>query len=230
MDAPEPAPGPAPPTSTPGPLLVTAGFLALVAAAGMVALTLARPKASPPHGEGPAGGEVVGAETPGPLPDLGEVPDFSLEERSGATVSRESLKGRIWVADFIFTTCAGICPNMSRNMASVQNVLRKDGDAVCVSITVDPDKDTPERLREYARRYGASDEAWYFLRGPIGEVHSLGFHGFKMLDEKDPFLHSMRFALVDRTGRIRGYYRGTEEEGVKLILEDYRRLRDERTH
>ena len=158
------------------------------------------------------------------LPDYGPVPAFALEERSGATVALRDLLGKVWVADFVFTNCAGVCPAMSHCMQQVHEAMKSDPDSRCVTITTDPARDTPEVLRAYADRYAASPDRWLFLRGPQPDVLALQYQGFKMGSPTDPFLHSERLVLVDRKGRIRGWYQGTEEAGVQVLLKDYRRL------
>jgi len=206
----EPEAPPPPPPSSGGPVAASAALLLLGAGAILVAARGAREEPAPPP------------------PVLGEVPPFSLVERHGATVTRDSLRGRVWIADFVFTSCAGVCPEMSLRMAAVQAAVAEDPGTVCVTVTVDPERDTPEVLRAYADLYGASADRWLYLRGTQEEAHRLQFDGFKMGDGKDPLLHSQRFVLVDREGRIRGWYPGTEEEGVRALLRDWRGLRDER--
>jgi protein SCO1/2 len=215
---PAPAP-PATPPARPRPEVVALAIAAL----GLGALLAGRAALVGAGTEAPSGEEGDA----GPLPVLGEVPAFAFVERSGRPVGREDLLGRIWVADFIFTNCAGVCPRMSMRMAGVHEAIRGDGDAVCVSFTVDPERDTLEVLRDYAPRFSASADGWYFLRGPLAEVHALSYRGFRLGDEKDPLVHSERFVLVDRRGRIRGYYHGVDEEAVARLLRDYRRLRAE---
>jgi len=209
-------------------LLVLAGAAVLAARASLPG---ARTQpAVPPCCEEPDGAAPSPApgEPGGPLPVLGDVPDFSFTERSGRTVSRKDLVGRIWVADFIFTSCAGTCPVMTSRMAGVHQALREEPGALCVSFSVDPERDTLDALRAYANRYSASADGWWFLRGPQKEVHRLEYEGFKMGDPEDPMIHSERFVLVDRAGRIRGWYRGTEAEEVARLLADAARLRGER--
>jgi protein SCO1/2 len=151
------------------------------------------------------------------LPDYSAVPDFTLTERSNRAVTRGDLMGKVWIADFIFTHCAGICPTMSTNMAKLQAGLPKD--IRLVSFSVDPYNDTPEVLREYATRYNADPDRWLFLTGEPEAVQKLSIGGFKLaLDpsggtETEPITHSSRFVLVDREGHIRGYY-GTEDAGA----------------
>jgi protein SCO1 len=154
-------------------------------------------------------------------PDYGAVPDFSLTERSNRKVSRKDLAGKVWIADFIFTHCAGICPAMSANMRKLQD--RLPAEIHLVSFSVDPYNDTPAALTEYANRYGADANRWLFLTGDAEAMQKLSVSGFKLaLDttsgtEAEPITHSSRYALVDKEGRIRGYF-GTEEP------EDFERL------
>jgi cytochrome oxidase Cu insertion factor (SCO1/SenC/PrrC family) len=96
------------------------------------------------------------------IPVLGRIPDFSLTDRSGNTVRLGDLLGKVWIADFVFTHCAGPCPVMSHQMAELQKRIGDARDIRLVTITVDPDRDTPEVLRDYANLYGASDTGWLF--------------------------------------------------------------------
>ena len=150
---------------------------------------------------------------PSDLAVLAELPDFSLTERSGKKVTLADLRGRVWVTDFIFTSCAGPCPVMSRRMGRLQSELQRDrmDQVLCVSITVDPEHDTPQVLREYADSKGADPKQWLFLTGEKKAVRSLIIDGFKLTapktpEEEESLLHSTRLALVDRRGRVRGYY------------------------
>lgn len=161
-------------------------------------------------------------QSPEPLPYIAEVPAFTLTDRTGKQVTLETLKGRIWVADFIFTHCAGPCPVMSVRMAELQKLLKQErmDDVVCVSFTVDPERDTPQRLAEYAESLGAEVGRWLFLTGEKKAIRELAIKGFMIAVEDpeqgdDQIIHSTRFVLVDRKGRIRGYYTAlTEEEEI----------------
>ena len=146
------------------------------------------------------------------------VPDFTLTERSGKTVSRDDLKGKVWVASFVFTRCSGPCPQVTATMARLQKELdlRNADDMRLVTFTVDPDKDTPNELKQYAARYQADPERWLFLTGmPEADLHRLLHDGFKVTAQRaanpkpgDEFDHSSRLAVVDRQGNIRGYFDG----------------------
>jgi len=169
---------------------------------------------------------------PEPLPVLGTLPDFSLTERSGQAFGLNDLRGKIWVADFIFTNCAGTCPVMTTAMTEIQlmALAEKLDDAKLVSITVDPERDTPEVLQRFANGYGALAGRWYFLTGDGAAIQQLANKGFLLSaatsggPAEEPIIHSDRFVLVDRQGRIRGYYHGTEEEGVAQLLKDLKKL------
>lgn len=154
----------------------------------------------------------IGAQSDGELPVIAQLPDFELTERSGKTVTLNSLKGRIWIADFIFTTCGGPCPIMTRRLADLMETIekRKTPGVTAVSFTVDPETDTPEVLREYATMKLADDRDWLFLTGSQEAIHNLSVKGFMLTAQpgegSHQVDHSPRFVLVDQKGRIRAYY------------------------
>ena len=162
------------------------------------------------------------------LPVFSTVPDFTLTERSAREVQRDALAGKVWVADFIFTNCAGTCPLMTAKMRKLQDTL--PAEVQLVSFSVDPASDTPEVLREYAQRYGADPQRWLFLTGNRDALYKLSIEGFKLAvdatagTELEPITHSTRFALVDRQGRIRGYYGMDDEEAMKKLACDVNAL------
>ncbi|MGH7453247.1 MAG: SCO family protein, partial [bacterium] len=171
------------------------------------------------------------------LPVLSTVPDFTLTERSGQPFGLNELRGYIWVADFIFTNCAGTCPIMTTAMTEIQKtaLAEKLDDVKLVSITVDPERDTPEVLQRFANGYGALQGRWYFLTGEGAAIQQLANKGFLLSaatsggSAEEPIIHSNRFVLVDRQGRIRGYYDGTEQESVVQLLKDLKKLYREAT-
>ncbi len=163
----------------------------------------------------------------GPLRVFGTVPPFSLTERSGRTVTNHDLAGKIWVADFIFTTCPGPCPIISANMARLQSRLAGDDRVQLVSFTVDPRDDTPAVLSTYANGLGADPQRWWFLTGPEKPLYDLiqnGFyqavqdnHGKQLEPGQYVVTHSTYMVLVDPRGAMRGFYQGLEaDEQAKL--------------
>jgi protein SCO1/2 len=163
------------------------------------------------------------------LPVLSEVPEFVLVERSGTDVRLSDLLGRVWVADFIFTHCAGPCPLLSAQMQALQAPLREMPDARLVSFSVDPERDTPGVLSEYADRYLADKDRWLFLTGEKARVYSVILEGFQLgvggvEAGTDQIMHSLRFALVDKKGRVRAYYDGTDPGLPRKLLPELRML------
>jgi protein SCO1 len=158
------------------------------------------------------------------LPTYTNVPDFSLKDQTGAQFDSEAhLKGHVWIADFFFTNCPGPCPRMSSQMHQVENALAGT-DARMVSITVDPKRDTPAALTAYAKYYGAKPGVWYFLTGATSVLEHLDRDVFELGDVDGSLQHSTRFVLVDRKGRVRGYYLTSEPDAIKNVIRDAKSL------
>lgn len=153
------------------------------------------------------------------------IPEFSFYAQDSSEIGSQQMKGKLTVVDFFFTSCPSICPVMSAEMERVQDAFRNEDNVQIFSISLDPDFDTPEVLAEYAAFHGADPNKWVFLNGPREQTYTLARCGFVLpaLDggkNPDDFVHSDKFVLVDEEGRIRGYYSGTNREGVdQLILE-----------
>ena len=172
---------------------------------------------------------------PAAPPVLGRVPEFSLTNRDGSAVRREDLAGAPWIANFVFTRCNGSCPLMSLRMQRLDRELPPDIGVRLVSITVDPDYDTPRILQAYADSFSAPGR-WLFLTGGKEEVYGLIQRGFKLaLDPSpppgtasadEPIIHSTRFVLVDGRGQIRGYYGAFDEEAMEKLAQDLRAISD----
>src|SRR5213595_1662922 len=151
----------------------------------------------------------------------GTVPSFQFTNQNGQPFGSAQLAGKIWIADFIYTTCPGPCPMISSRMSELQNPLEKT-DVHLVSFSVDPEKDTPEVLRGYAEKLHADRERWDFLTGAKSAIYDLSHKGFKLAvsdgsDEAGIPVHSTRLVLVDRHGEIRGYYEATEADAVTKL-------------
>lgn len=156
-----------------------------------------------------------------PLPVYGQVADFTLTNQNGRVVSLDDLRGRVWVADIIFTRCAGPCLKMSRQMRDLQNALPPASNAKLISLTTDPDYDTPTVLKKYAKRFDANPERWWFLTSTKTQIAKLATDSLKLTAiEKKPeqretpvdlFIHSTIMVLVDQQARLRGIYETTGE-------------------
>ena len=161
------------------------------------------------------------------LPSYGDVPAFTLTAQDGKEFSSQVLKGNVWVAEFMFTTCTGPCPRMNSQMRQVQNSTRDLSNVRLVSFTVDPGHDTPPVLSDYARHFQAEAGRWYFLTGATQTLNHLDRDVFKLGEVDGSLQHSTRFVLVDRQARIRGYYLSSESGAVPRLIADVKALAKE---
>jgi cytochrome oxidase Cu insertion factor (SCO1/SenC/PrrC family) len=204
------------------------------------------------------------------LPRLWEVPDFALVERSGQSVTRADLLGKVWIASVIFTRCVEECPLVSGHMARLQDVLTAEPDVRLVSITVDPAYDTPEVLTRYAQSFAAQPQRWFFLTGDKATIYRLVREGFRLglMDPQESvkssaapeaagvrhalwqlltpasalahhgthpqdeaqraITHSARLVLVDRQSQVRHLYDSADEDALRRLPADVRRVLQER--
>lgn len=162
------------------------------------------------------------------IKQYGTVPEFTLTERDGRVVGLEQLRGKIWIADFIYTTCADTCPLQTAMMAKLQDEYAAKPDIELVSFTVDPERDTPQALTLYADKYHADAKRWYFLTGQRDRILRLVQESFHLAvaaipDDTEPtgaIPHSPRFVLIDKEARIRGYYDSRELEAFVRLKND----------
>jgi protein SCO1 len=159
-----------------------------------------------------------------PIQSLGHVPSFQLTNQNGQPFGSAQLAGKIWIADFIFTSCPGPCPMVSSRMSELQRPLQKS-DVHLVSFSVDPEKDSPEVLHGYAEKLNARPGRWDFLTGSKSAIYDLSKNGFNLAvsdgsEETGVPVHSTRFVLVDRHGAIRGYYDALAPDAVTKLLAD----------
>ncbi len=165
---------------------------------------------------------------PAALPVMGVVPAFSLTSHAGLPLTRDDLRGTPWIAEFVFTRCAGQCPLMAEQTVALRQALA--GLPVrFVSFTVDAAHDTPEVLAAYARRYDAQPGKWDFVTGDPAAIQRLATEGFALAaadggTPEEPITHSVRLALVDRQGRIRGSYDATDPHAMARLRADARRI------
>ncbi len=194
------------------------GLLALIALVAVAALLLGGLTLLVRRA--PTGGPVV--ETP-ELPVIGAVPQFTLIDEEGKTITRDSLLGHPWLCDFIFTRCAGTCPIMTSALYQVEHEVDSAARVNFVSISVDPEHDLPDTLRAYADNNGLPRRRWHFLTGEKSDIYALASQGFKLPvnDTTEPeriITHSSKIALVDPQGHIRAYYEGTDSAVVSNVL------------
>ena len=163
------------------------------------------------------------------VPVLGTLPEFQLIEQSGNAFGLKDLRGKVWIGDFIFTRCGGTCPMQTIQKSQIQDSLKEGPeweDIRLITFTVDPENDTAPVLQKYADTHSADSNQWKFLTGSREDLWSLSANGFKLAvaedskNEKMPILHSSRFVLVDKIGRIRGYYDGLDEKGRADLMRD----------
>jgi len=162
------------------------------------------------------------------LNPYGAVPEFSLTERSGKRITLADLRGKIWVADFIYTTCKDTCPLQTAEMAKLQEQWSDQSNLKLVSFSVDPDRDTPQVLTRYAENFKADRDRWLFLTGDKEQISHLVQAGFRLsaapVTESGPegqvVLHSPRFVLIDKETKIRGYYDSRDVEALARLKKD----------
>lgn len=162
------------------------------------------------------------------------VPPFQFTSSDGEMITDEKTEGKIYVADFFFTTCPGICPLMSTQLKRVQEAFIDDTDFLILSHTVDPENDSLPVLKAYAKKYKAIKGRWYFLRGTNDQIYDMAQKGYfiSALEDKnetgtDRFVHSDKLILVDKDKHIRGFYNGTDEKEVDRLIVEIKILKTE---
>jgi protein SCO1/2 len=163
------------------------------------------------------------------LPELKRLPDFALTERSGKSVRLQDLRGKVLLVDFIYSECPGPCPMISSRFSALQPMVLQNPDTLLVSVTLNPSRDTPEVLRQYADRFHASPDRWLFLTGDKSKVNDLVTNGFMLTvldsnDPKQPIIHSTKIALVDKRGVVRAYFDADDENNRSEILDALHQL------
>jgi protein SCO1/2 len=202
----------------------------------------------------PLGSLILSRPDKPKLPVLAELPAFELTDQASHPFGRKEMLGRVWITNFIFTSCAEACPRLTTKIKGIQDQLTQQEKAATIgllSISVDPDRDTPAKLHEYAGSFGVDERVWRFLTGPQTEVERTVVRGFRVAmakvkaepgsgqaaasalrAEDDPkkihmeafdIVHGEQLVLVDVQGRIRGYYTA-DEPGTKKLLHDARLL------
>ncbi|MBS1773696.1 MAG: SCO family protein [Bacteroidetes bacterium] len=171
-----------------------------------------------------------------PLPTYGnpghKVGNFSFVNQDGKTITQNDVNGKIRVVEYFFTTCKGICPRMNENMSKVYNEFRGNKEVLILSHSVDPKKDTVQAMKAYSLRFDADANQWMFLTGDKKELYDMARDEYLVTATDDTaasdiasdFIHTDRFILVDRGGRIRGQYEGTKMGSVNQLIGDIKLL------
>lgn len=159
------------------------------------------------------------------------IADFRLTNQNGETITQADYKGKIYVADFFFTTCPTICPIMTKNMAELQGKILKDDEVMLLSHSVTPQIDSVPRLKAYAQEKGVVDAKWNLVTGDKKHIYELARKSYlavKTDGDGGPFdmIHTENFILVDKEKRIRGFYDGTNREEVAKLLDDISILKE----
>lgn len=160
------------------------------------------------------------------------IADFSFINQNGDTITQKNYEGKIYVADFFFTTCGSICPKMSTNLVDVQKAVLNNPKVMLLSHTVFPEVDSVSVLKAYAIKYGVVDSKWNLVTGDKKEIYKMARKSYLAVklgrpDQLYDMVHTENFVLVDQKRRVRGFYDGTNKEDVKRLLEDIEFLSQE---
>ncbi len=157
------------------------------------------------------------------------IPDFTFKNQYGETVTQKVTDGKIYVADFFFTTCPTICPVMKKNMLRVYEAYRDEPQVGILSHTIDPEHDTVEVLQKYAADLGVTGKMWQFLTGDRDRIYEIAEKHYLVSARKDPnepggYIHSGAFVLIDKQKHVRGFYDGTNEQATRQLVRDINTL------
>lgn len=161
------------------------------------------------------------------------IPDFSFTNQYGEVITKESFDGKIYVADFFFTTCPTICPIMKKNMLRVYKAYKEESQVGILSHTIDPEHDSVEVLHEYAKDLGVTGSMWHFVTGDREQIYQIAENHYligsvkKDANEAGGYIHSGAFVLVDKEKKVRGLYDGTDELAVRQLVRDITTLLNE---
>ena len=160
------------------------------------------------------------------------IADFKLINQNGDTITQEDYKGKIYVADFFFTTCPTICPVMTGNMVEIQETIKNDDEVMLLSHSVTPVIDSVPQLKKYALEKGVIDSKWNLVTGDKKQIYELARKSYlavKTVGDGGPYdmIHTENFMLIDKKGQIRGFYDGTNKEDIQRLLKDIKKLKKE---
>ena len=161
-----------------------------------------------------------------------KIKDFSLVNQNGEKVTNENYRDKIYIADFFFTTCQGICPIMKENMIILQDEYKDDDQVYLLSHTVTPEIDTKEVLKKYSLEKGIIDSKWNLVTGDKKQIYNLARKSYLVAEDIEKsklfeMIHTENFVLVDPERRIRGFYDGTDQESMNALIYDIKVLKKE---
>lgn len=161
-----------------------------------------------------------------------KIKDFSLVNQNGEKVTNENYRDKIYIADFFFTTCQGICPIMKENMIILQDKYKDDNQVYLLSHTVTPEIDTKEVLKKYSLEKGVIDSKWNLVTGDKKQIYNLARKSYLVAEDIEKsklfeMIHTENFVLVDPERRIRGFYDGTDQESMNALIYDIKVLKKE---
>ncbi|MEH6407120.1 MAG: SCO family protein [Leeuwenhoekiella sp.] len=165
--------------------------------------------------------------------DFHKIPDFKLINQLGDTITQKTFENKIYVTDFFFTICPGICPQLAESMIKIQEEFKNDSDILLLSHSVMPSKDSVPVLKEYAESHGAIDNKWHLVTGDKEEIYSLGRDQYFVENDLgvpksiDDFLHTENFLLIDKKKHIRGIYNGLNRASIAQLITDVKTLKAE---
>ncbi|QCX37803.1 SCO family protein [Aureibaculum algae] len=165
-----------------------------------------------------------------------KIPDFELINQLGDTVTQKTFENKIYIADFFFTSCPGICPKMTSNMVKLQEEFKQDKEILFLSHSVTPTIDSVAELKKYAEKHGVIDNKWHLVTGDKTAIYNLGRNQYFVENDLgvpkniDDFLHSENFLLIDKNKHIRGIYNGLNRASLAQLVTDVKALKDENSH
>jgi protein SCO1/2 len=153
------------------------------------------------------------------------IADFSFTNQNGKTVTQKDYEGKVYVADFFFTTCGSICPKMTTNLVDVQKAVKNNPKVKLLSLSVFPETDTVPALKAYAKKYGVIDTKWNLVTGDKKEIYTMARKSYLAVKMGKPeelydMVHTENFVLIDQKKRVRGFYDGTKKEEIQRLIED----------
>lgn len=164
---------------------------------------------------------------------LHQIPNFELQNQNNQKITQATFEDKIYITDFFFTSCTGICPKMTNNMGIIQQAFKDDNDVVLLSHSVTPEHDTPQVLQNYANAKGVIEGKWHLVTGSRDQIYNLGRNQYFVEEDlgieksNDEFLHTENFILVDKNKHIRGIYNGLNKTSIQQLIADIKTLKQE---